>query len=182
MGVTVSFDLKRSRNANISSGFLLRECIMIASAPASTNANARSNASSSPRSSIRLSIRAHIMNSFVFCAFFPARILSLKPDILSCVCFTSVPNKLFFFRPVLSSIITIETPRRSRVLTVYTKCSGLPPVSPSKIIGLVVTSVMSSIVRKRLVMSTSSISGFPLAVESHKELTHIASNCFGIPS
>lgn len=35
-----------------------------------------------------------------------------------------------FLRPVLSSIITAETPRRSKVFTVNVlKCSALPPVS-----------------------------------------------------
>ena len=39
------------------------------------------------------------------------------------------------------------------------------------------TSITSSIVLNREVISTSSISGFPFTVESHKELIHIASNC-----
>ena len=69
-----------------------------------------------------------------------------------------------------------ETPIRSSDLTVYTKCSVNPPVSPSKIIGFVVTSITSSMVLKREVISISSISGFPLSVESHKEEIHIASN------
>ena len=73
-------------------------------------------------------------------------------------------------------MITAETPIFSRDLTVYTKCSVSPPVSPSKMIGFVVTSVTSSIVLNRLVISTSSISGFPLAVESQREEIHIASN------
>ena len=122
------------------------------------------------------------MNSFVRWAFFPARIFSLKFSMVSWVCCTSVPKRLFFFSPVLSSMITIDTPIRSRLRTVYTKCSVSPPVSPSKMIGFVVTSMMSSIVRKREVMSTSSMSGFPFAVESHRELSHIASNWCAPPS
>ena len=77
--------------------------------------------------------------------------------------------------------MTAETPILSSVLTLYTKCSVSPPVSPSSIIGLVVTSIMSSIVRSLDDMSTSSISGFPLAVESHRELTHMASNWSNSP-
>ena len=86
------------------------------------------------------------------------------------------PIKLFFFSPVLSSIITALTPMRSNVRTLYTKCSVNPPVSPSRMIGLVVTSIMSSIVRKRDVISTNSISGFPLSVLSQREDTHMPSN------
>ena len=146
------------------------------SAPAATNARARSKASSTPFSKIRLSIRAMIIKSSVNWAFFPARILALKFSMLSCVWATSVPNREFFFSPVLSSMMTAETPIFSSVRTVYTKCSVMPPVSPSNTMGFVVTSVTSSMVRKRLVISTSSISGLPLAVESHSELIHIASN------
>ena len=58
----------------------------------------------------------------------------------------------------------------------YLSLSFFPPVSPSKIIGFVVTSMISSIVRKRLDRSTSSISGFPREMESHREETHMASN------
>ena len=49
----------------------------------------------------------------------------------------------------LSSMITAETPSRSSVFTVETKCSGLPPVSPSNTIGLVVISRMSWMVCMR---------------------------------
>ena len=72
--------------------------------------------------------------------------------------------------------MTADTPTLSRVRTLYTKCSASPPVSPSRIMGLVVTSRISSIVLKRLVISTSSMSGFPLSVLSHNELTHMPSN------
>ena len=146
------------------------------SAPASTYANALTSASSNPFSKIRLSIRAIIIKSFVRCARFPALIFAVKFSILSCVCSTSVPNKEFFLSPVLSSIITAETPTRSNVLTLYTKCSIIPPVSPSNMIGFVVTSNTSSTVRSLEDMSTSSISGFPFAVESHRLDNHIASN------
>ena len=122
------------------------------------------------------------MKSSVSWAFFPARIFWLKCSILSWVCATSVPNSEFFLSPVLSSMITAETPIFSRDLTVYTKCSVSPPVSPSKMIGFVVTSVTSSIVLNRLVISTSSISGFPLAVESQREEIHMASNWSNLPS
>ena len=74
-------------------------------------------------------------------------------------------------------MIMAETPIRSNVLILYTKCSINPPVSPSKIIGLVVTSIISLMVFSLDVVSTSSISGFPFAVESHKLDTQIASNC-----
>ena len=73
-------------------------------------------------------------------------------------------------------MITAETPRRSSERTVKEKCSGLPPVSPSKINGLVVTSKISLIVCRRLLMSTASISGLPRDVESVSELDHIPSN------
>ena len=126
-------------------------------------------------------MRAMIIKSSVSCAFLPAAILALKFSMVSCVCATSVPNSEFFFRPVLSSMITAETPIFSSVRTVYTKCSVSPPVSPSNTMGLVVTSVTSSMVRKRLVISTSSMSGLPLAVESHSELIHMASNWSSSP-
>ena len=78
-------------------------------------------------------------------------------------------------------MMTIETPILSSVLTVYTKCSVNPPVSPSKIIGLLVTSIISSTVLRREVISTTSISGLPREVESQREEHHIASNCFAPP-
>ena len=129
-----------------------------------------------PFSRIKLSIRAMIIKSSLSCACFPALIFSQKWAMLSCVCSTSLPNKEFFFNPVLSSIIIAETPRRSKVRTLYTKCSIKPPVSPSNMMGLVDTSITSSMVRMRLDISTSSISGFPFAVESHRLLIHMASN------
>ncbi len=121
-------------------------------------------------------MRAKIKKSRVVNARFPALIFSANIIGSSKVCITSVPNKEFFFNPVLSSIIIAETPSRSNVLTLYTKCSSLPPVSPSKIIGLVVTSIISLIVTNLLVRSTNSMSGFPLNVESQSEEIHIASN------
>ena len=77
--------------------------------------------------------------------------------------------------------MTADTPMRSSVRTLYTKCSTKPPVSPSKIIGFVVTSITSSIVRSLEDRSTSSISGFPFAVESHRLDSHIASNWSSSP-
>ena len=71
-----------------------------------------------PCSRIRDSIRAQIMKSVVFLAFWPALIFSQKFSMVSWVCSTSVPKRLFFFRPVLSSMMTMETPMRSRVRTV----------------------------------------------------------------
>ena len=168
--------LNISTNSKISEGSFFLEWIIIASAPARVKANALADTSSIPRSRIKDSIRAQIIKSLVFCAFFPAAIFSQKFSIKSCVCVTSVPNSEFFFRPVLSSIIIMETPILSRVRMVYTKCSVNPPVSPSKIIGFVVTSIISLICRKREVISTSSISGFPSAVESQREEDHMASN------
>ena len=88
------------------------------SAPAWTKAKARSRASSIPRSRIRLSILAIIIKSEDFCARFPAEILALNASMLSWVCFTSVPNSEFFFSPVLSSMMTAETPSFSRERTV----------------------------------------------------------------
>ena len=58
------------------------------------------------------------------------------------------------------------------------KCSAIPPVSPSKIIGLVETSNISSTVCIRDVILTTSISGLPLLVESVNELSQIASHNF----
>ena len=72
----------------------------------------------------------------------------------------------------------LETQNSKIKITVkqgYTKCSVLPPVSPSTINGLVVTSNISSIVLTLLEKSTTSLSGFPFKVESHKELSHMAS-------
>ena len=63
-------------------------------------------------------MRAQIMKSFVRRAWQPARIFSLKCSMEYWVWTTSVPKRLFFFRPVLSSMITMETPMRSRERTV----------------------------------------------------------------
>ena len=70
---------------------------------------------------------------------------------------------------------------RSRVFTLWTKCSVLPPVSPSRMMGFVVTSMISSIVFTRLVKSTSSMSGLPLNEESHSDDTHMPSNDLTAP-
>ena len=59
-----------------------------------------------------------IMNSLVFNAFFPAEIFRQKFSTLSCRCSASVPNREFRFSPVLSSMITADTPSRSRLRTV----------------------------------------------------------------
>ena len=75
-------------------------------------------ASSCPRLRIRDSIRAMIIKSSVSLTFFPAAIFSQKFSIVSCVCFTSVPNREFFFNPVLSSMMIAETPILSSVRTV----------------------------------------------------------------
>ena len=123
-----------------------------------------------------------IINSSVRCALFPAEIFSQKRSMDSCVCTTSVPNREFFLSPVLSSIMIAETPNRSNVRTLYTKCSGSPPVSPSKMIGFVVTSITSSIVLILEDISTNSISGFPFTVESQRLEIHIASNWSKFPS
>jgi len=122
-----------------------------------------------------------IIKSSVICAFLPTLIFSQKPSIESCVCIASVPNKEFFFSPILSSIITAEIPNLSKVLTVNTKCSILPPVSPSKITGLVVHSKASFKSCKRVVKSTASISGLPFDVESVRLLDHIPSNSLFTP-
>lgn len=58
------------------------------------------------------------------------------------------------------------------------KCSGRPPVSPSKMMGFVVTSKMSFSEVSREVRSTASMSGFPLETESVRLLDHMASNEF----
>ena len=62
-------------------------------------------------------MRAMIMNSSVRCAALPAAIFSEKFSIVSCVCATSVPKRELRFAPVLSSMMTAETPMRSRVRT-----------------------------------------------------------------
>ena len=59
--------------------------------------------------------------------------------------------------------------------TLKKKCSSLPPVSPSRMMGFEVTSMISLMVLMRLVRSTSSMSGLPLKVESQRLLTHMAS-------
>ena len=73
-------------------------------------------------------------------------------------------------------MMTAEIPKRSKVRTVNTKCSILPPVSPSNMTGFVVHSNVSFKSCKRVVKSTASMSGFPLLVESVNELDHIPSN------
>ena len=55
---------------------------------------------------------------------------------------------------------------------------GFPPVSPSKIIGFVVTSNISSIDFILDEMSAASISGLPFEVESVNELDQNPSNQF----
>jgi len=72
-------------------------------------------------------------------------------------------------------MITAEMPCRSNVRTVNTKCSILPPVSPSKMIGFVVHSRILFKSCKRVVRSTASMSGLPLLVESVRLLDHIPS-------
>ena len=62
-------------------------------------------------------MRAMIMNSRVFSAALPAAIFAQKFSMLSWVWGTSVPKREFFFSPVLSSIITADTPMRSSVRT-----------------------------------------------------------------
>ena len=116
-----------------------------------------------------------IMKSRVTWACLPALILSANACGSSRTCTASVPNSEFCLRPVLSSMMTADTPARSRVLTVYLKCSMRPPVSPSTMIGLVETSMISSMVSMRLDQSTSSMSGLPLKDESHRLLTQNAS-------
>ena len=64
---------------------------------------------------------------------------------------------------------------RSKERTVKAKCSGWPPVSPSKISGLVVTSNSSLTPCSRDEMSTASMSGLPRDVESVKDDDHIPS-------
>ena len=93
-----------------------------------------------------------------------------------------MPNNEFRLAPILSSIITAEIPNLSKVFTRNLKCSIRPPVSPSTIIGLVVTSNISSMVEKRDEKSTSSVSGLPLEVESVKLLSQIPSNSILFPS
>ncbi|GEM_PF-4426983 len=105
--------------------------IITPSAPAAMYALARSSASSTECPAMMLSRRAMIMNSLVTWAFFPARIFSQKSSTGARVCSTSVPKREFLLRPILSSMMTADIPLRSRVRTVNTKCSGLPPVSPS---------------------------------------------------
>ena len=78
--------------------------------------------------------------------------------------------------PILSSIIIAETPNLSNVFTLNLKCDIRPPVSPSTMIGLVVTSKISSIVENLEEKSTNSVSGLPFAVESVRLLSQIPSN------
>ena len=78
-------------------------------------------------------------------------------------------------------MIIAETPNLSSVLTLNLKCSILPPVSPSTMMGFVVTSNISSIVENREEKSTNSVSGFPLAVESVRLLSQIPSNSIFCP-
>lgn len=75
-----------------------------------------------------------------------------------------------------------DTPSRSSVRTWNTRCSTNPPVSPSRIMGLVDTSMICWMVSTREEKSTSSMSGFPLAVESHRLETHMASKLLVCPS
>ena len=58
-----------------------------------------------------------IMKSSVSWACLPARILAENSSMPAWVCSTSVPNRLFFLSPVLSSMMIADTPMRSRVRT-----------------------------------------------------------------
>ena len=127
-------------------------------------------------------MRGMIMKSSVTCARLPICSRTQNSSIVDWVCSTSVPNNEFFLSPSLSSMITAEAPSRSSDRTVNTKCSGFPPVSPSKIKGFVVVSKISPIVCSRELISTASMSGFPRAVESVNDDPHIPSNSTWTPS
>ena len=96
----------------------------------------------------------------------------------SCTCSSVFSRSEFFFNPTLSSMMIADTPVRSNVFTVIGKCSIMPPVSPSTMMGFVVTSRISLMVFRREVKSTYSMSGFPFAVESVRLEIQIPSNSF----
>ena len=81
----------------------------------------------------------------------------------------------------MSSNITAEIPNLSIVLIFMSKCSIWPPVSPSNISGLVVTSKIWSIADILCVYERDSLSGFPKAVESVNELDQKPSNPIFFP-
>ena len=56
---------------------------------------------------------------------------SQKTSMASWCWVTSLPNREFFFRPFLSSMITAEIPYLSIDLTANAKCSANPPLSKS---------------------------------------------------
>ena len=66
-----------------------------------------------------------------------------------------------FFKPIFSSITSADTPAFSRAK--YGICSILPPLSPSNIIGLVVTSVISF---NELILSNNQLIGYLVSSES----------------
>ena len=84
-------------------------------------------------------------------------------------------------RLFLVFLIRELTFQQGNSLTVNSKCSVFPPVSASKIIGLAVTSNISFTVLIREVISITSISGLPLAVESVKELDQTPSKLTSLP-
>ena len=78
----------------------------------------------------------------------------------------------FFFKPFLSSIITAETPNPIDLILIW-KCSDFPPVSPSIIRGLDVTSRISFILLSLAFKSSTSISGFLLMLSQSTNWTKV---------
>mmetsp|Transcript_38091 Transcript_38091/g.81968 ORF Transcript_38091/g.81968 Transcript_38091/m.81968 type:complete len:250 (+) Transcript_38091:331-1080(+) len=155
--------LHRRMKEKMSSPCFSLEWIMMPSAPPLvTYAFARRKHSSSPKPAMRASKRAKIMKSSVSWAALPERIFSQKTSTSSRSCTLSVPKREFCFRPVLSSMTTPETPRRSNFFTVKAKISFAPPVSPSYKIGFLDTSKTSSTICRRSEVVTVSMSGLPL--------------------
>ena len=144
------------------------------SAPASMYSSALSRASSKPASAMRLSSRAMTMKSSPITTSLPALIFWAKTN-GSSSSWLAEPSRLFLLGNTLSSIITAETPNRSRFLTMYSNWEASPPVSPSTIMGLVVTLSISSMVRARESLPTMEASGNPLVAESVRLLSHIPS-------
>ena len=131
---------------------------------------ARITASSIPNPAIRLSKRAITINTSVTRASRPRTIFRENTSGFSKVCIAEA-SRLFRLGNILSSIITADTPKRSKSRTKYSNCTSDPPVSPSTIIGLDVTLRISSIVCNLDGFPTISASGRPFDAESVKLLS-----------
>ena len=110
----------------------------------------------------------------------PTLIFSAKASGSSSSC-EAEESRLFRLGNTLSSMMTAETPIRSRWLSRYSNCGGSPPVSPSTISGLVVTCRISLMVCNLDSTPMIEASGSPLVAESVRLLSQMPSNSTARP-